>query len=159
MANRAPTLDPNVFSINDLKEYGSRNLPKSHEEYYNHGSMDMITLQDNEAAFDRYRIIPRVLRNVSNLDMSTMICGQKISFPLGFSPSAMQKMAHPDGEEGTSRAAAKMQIPMCLSSYATASLEDVIRHSEGNPYMMQMCVVKDRNITLQLLKRAEGESN
>lgn len=67
----------------------------------------------------------------------------------------MQRMAHPDGEIGTSRAASKFGIPMCLSSYATTSLEEVIQHSSGNPYMMQMCVVKDRNITLQLLRRAE----
>ncbi|KAF2009727.1 FMN-dependent dehydrogenase [Aaosphaeria arxii CBS 175.79] len=156
MANRAPTLDPHVFSIRDLKEHGSRKLPKLYEEYYNHGAMDMLSLRDNEAAYDRYRIIPRVLRNVSNLDTSTTICGVKIALPLGFSPSAMQCMAHPDGEIGTSRAAAKFGIPMCLSSYATTSLEDVIQQSSGNPYMMQMCVVKDRNITFQLLKRAEA---
>lgn len=45
---------------------------------------------------------------------------------------------------------------MALSSYATTSLEDVIAQGAGNPYMMQMCIVKDRNITMQLLKRAEG---
>ncbi|KAF2447169.1 FMN-dependent dehydrogenase [Karstenula rhodostoma CBS 690.94] len=156
MANRAPTLDRYVFSISDLQRYGSRKLPKMYEEYYNQGAMDMVTLRDNEAAFDRYRIVPRVLRNVSDLDTSTTFCGQKISFPLGFSPSAMQKMAHPIGEVGTSRAAAAISVPMCLSSYATTSLEEVIQHSTGNPYMMQMCVVKDRNITLQLLKRAES---
>jgi (S)-2-hydroxy-acid oxidase len=46
---------------------------------------------------------------------------------------------------------------MALSSYATKSLEDVIAQGTGNPYMMQMCIVKDRNITMQLLKRAEGK--
>lgn len=46
---------------------------------------------------------------------------------------------------------------MALSSYATTSLEDVIAQGTGNPYMMQMCIVKDRNITMQLLKRAEGK--
>jgi (S)-2-hydroxy-acid oxidase len=71
----------------------------------------------------------------------------------------MQRMAHSDGEIGTSRAAAKMGVAMCLSSYATTSLEEVVQHSSGNPYMMQMCIVKDRNITLQLLKRAESESS
>ena len=157
MANRAPTLDPKVFSISDLREHASRKLAKQNEEYYNQGAMDLITLRDNEAAFDRYRIIPRVLRNVSNIDTTTTLCGQKITFPLGFSPSAMHKLAHPIGENGTSAAAAKIGIPMCLSSYATTSLEEVVQHSTGNPYMMQMCIVKDRNITLQLLKRAESK--
>ncbi|OBT84467.1 hypothetical protein VE02_06428 [Pseudogymnoascus sp. 03VT05] len=156
MANRAPTLDPHVVSINDLKELGSQRLPKMFREYYNHGAMDMITLRENEESYDRYRILPRVLRNVSNLDTSSTIFGQKVTFPLGLSPSAMHKLAHPIGEIGTSKAAANMGISMCLSSYATTSLERVIAESKGNPYMMQMCVVKDRNITLQLLKRAES---
>lgn len=67
----------------------------------------------------------------------------------------MHRLAHPDGEIATSRAAAKMGIPMALSSYSTTSLEDVIAQGKGNPYMMQMCIVKDRSITSQLLKRAE----
>lgn len=80
----------------------------------------------------------------------------KISMPLGLSPAAMQKLAHPEGELGSSRAAAKLGIPMCLSSYATASLEDVKAQGDTNPYMMQMCVVRDRSIMTQLIQRARG---
>jgi (S)-2-hydroxy-acid oxidase len=60
-------------------------------------------------------------------------------------------------ELATSRAASKMGIPMVLSSYSTTPLEDVIAQGTGNPYMMQMCIVKERNITVQLLKRAESK--
>ncbi|KAL9594810.1 MAG: hypothetical protein Q9219_006824 [cf. Caloplaca sp. 3 TL-2023] len=67
----------------------------------------------------------------------------------------MQKLAHPDGELATSRAAAKMRTAMALSSYATTSLEEVKAQGADNPYMIQMCVVKDRGITLQLLERAQ----
>lgn len=109
-------------------------------------------------AYDRYKIRPRILRNVSNVDTSAKIFDKKIAFPCGFSPSAMHCLAHRDGELATSRAAAKAGIPMALSSYATTSLEDVIMQGTGNPYMMQMCIVKDRNITMQLLKRAESGS-
>ena len=56
----------------------------------------------------------------------------------------------------TSRAAAKFGICMCLSSYSTYALEDVIKEENGNPYAIQMCVLRDRSITLQLLERAEG---
>jgi len=156
MANRAANLDKNVFSIKDLKYEGSKRLPKATREFYNEGAMDLITLNDNENAYDKFKIRPRVLRNVSNVDMSTSIFGQTISMPFGISPTAMQRLAHPDGEEATSRAAATMNLPMCLSSYSNTSLEDVRRQGNGNPYMMQMCIVKDRNITLQLLKRAEA---
>jgi (S)-2-hydroxy-acid oxidase len=69
----------------------------------------------------------------------------------------MHCLAHPDGEIATSRASANMNIAMALSSYSTTSLEDVKAQGNGNPYMMQMCVVRDRRITLQLLERAESE--
>lgn len=76
--------------------------------------------------------------------------------PIGISPTAMQKLAHPDGEGATSRAAASMNLPMCLSSYSNTALEEVILQGTENPYMMQMCIVKDRSVTLQLMKRARA---
>ena len=79
-----------------------------------------------------------------------------MSLPFGFSPAASQKLAHPDGELATSRAAAKFGICMGLSSYSNYSLEDVAAQGMGNPYVMQMCVLRDRSITLQLLQRAES---
>jgi len=156
MANRAANLDKNVFAIRDLKYEGSKRLPKATRDFYNEGAMDLITLKDNESAYDKFKIRPRVLRNVSNVDMSTSIFDQRISMPFGISPTAMQRLAHPDGEEATSRAAAAMNLPMCLSSYSNTSLEAVRRQGNGNPYMMQMCIVKDRNVTLQLMKRAQA---
>jgi (S)-2-hydroxy-acid oxidase len=70
----------------------------------------------------------------------------------------MHQLAHPEGEVATSRAAANLGVAMCLSSYANTSLEDVKLQGNGNPYMMQMCVVRDRNLSKQLLKRAEGRA-
>ncbi|KAF4307778.1 putative FMN-dependent dehydrogenase family protein [Botryosphaeria dothidea] len=156
MANRGEILDPHVFTVNDLKERGSSKLPKMYRDYYNEGAMDMISLRENEEAYNRYKIRPRILVNVHNVDTSTEIFGTKVSFPLGLSPTAMHRLAHPDGELATSRAAAKLNICMGLSSYSTESLENVGAQGCGNPYIMQMCVLKDRSITLQLLKRAEA---
>ncbi|KAF7670697.1 fmn-dependent dehydrogenase [Alternaria burnsii] len=155
MANRASNLDPLVFSIQDLEKEGTKRLLEEYRDFYNGGAMDMITLRDNVSAYDRYKIRPRVLRNVSRLDLTTEIFGYKASFPCGISPTAMHCLAHPDGELATSRAAAKAGIPMALSSYSNVALEDVKAEGAGNPYMMQMCVVRDRNRTLQLLERAE----
>ncbi|KAK6387175.1 hypothetical protein LTS17_000441 [Exophiala oligosperma] len=157
MANRGRTLDPEVFCIRDLKEKASKNLPKMYREYFNEGAMDMITLRDNEAAFDRYRIRPRILKNVSHIDTSTTIWGSKVLFPFGFSPAAMHRLAHPEGEVGTSRACAALNVAMGLSAYSTDSLEDVIEQGSGktNPYAMQVSLLKDKKLTLQLLNRAE----
>ncbi|KAK1852006.1 fmn-dependent dehydrogenase family protein [Colletotrichum chrysophilum] len=156
MANRGATWDPKVHTIRDLMELGSKKLPKMYRDYYNEGAMDLVTLKDNEEAYNRYKILPRILVNVDNIDLSTTIFGTKVSFPLGFSPAAMHKLAHPDGEAATSRAAAKMNICMALSSYATESMENVAAQGLGNPYVMQLCVLRDRETTIQILKRAEA---
>ncbi|KAJ9616893.1 hypothetical protein H2200_000613 [Cladophialophora chaetospira] len=157
MANRGRTLDPEVFSINDLKEKASKKLPKMYREYFNEGAMDMITLRDNEAAFDRYRIRPRILRNVSVVDTSTTIWGSKVLFPFGFSPAAMHRLAHPEGEVGTSKACVALNVAMGLSAYSNDCLEDVILQAEGkaNPYAMQISLLKSQDLTIRLLQRAE----
>ncbi|KAF3801748.1 Oxidase FUB9 [Colletotrichum gloeosporioides] len=156
MASRGVSWDTSVHSIQDLKYHGSRRLPKMYRDYFNEGAMDLLTVKENEEAYDYYKIQPRVLVNVDNVDISGEIFGFKTALPLGFSPAAMHGLAHPDGEIATSRAAAKMGICMGLSSYATASLEDVISQGAGNPYVMQLCILKDRSITLQILQRAES---
>ena len=68
----------------------------------------------------------------------------------------MQQLAHPEGELATSRAAANLNVAMCLSSYSNTSLEEIKLQGKDNPYMMQMCIVRDRKLTKQLLRRAEG---
>ncbi|KAI4595526.1 hypothetical protein KJ359_006872 [Pestalotiopsis sp. 9143b] len=155
MANRGVTWDPLVHTIADLAELGSKKMPKMYRDYFNEGAMDLVTLRDNEAAYNRYKIRPRILVNVDNIDLSGEIFGVKTALPLGFSPAAMHKLAHPEGELATSRAAASSGICMALSSYATESIENVAAQGKGNPYAMQLCVLRDRASTLHILKQAE----
>ncbi|GLI78671.1 hypothetical protein PoHVEF18_006992 [Penicillium ochrochloron] len=155
MSHRGEALHRDVCCIDDLKKLASMKLTRMVRDYYNEGARDMITLRDNESAFDRYKIRTRILVNVATIDTTTEILGSKVSLPFGFSPAASHKLAHPDGELATSRAAAKYGICMGLSSYATYPLADVIAQTLDNPYAMQMCVLKDRAITIQLLERAE----
>ncbi|KAM5349041.1 hypothetical protein ACJ41O_008864 [Fusarium nematophilum] len=156
MANRGVSWDPHVHTIADLKELGSNKLPKMYRDYFNEGAMDLVTLKDNEEAYNRYKIRPRILVNVDNVDISGSIFGIKTALPLGFSPAAMHRLAHPEGEIATSRAAAKIGVCMGLSSYATESIENVAAQGTGNPYAMQLCVLRDRETTLEILQRAEA---
>lgn len=71
----------------------------------------------------------------------------------------MHRLAHPDGELATSRAAARHGLAMGLSSYSTESLEDVIAQGGDNPYAMQLCVLRDRKVVEQLIRRAERRSD
>jgi (S)-2-hydroxy-acid oxidase len=115
------------------------------------------SLKDNERAFSRYKLQPRVLRDVGGVDTSTTIFGTKVSFPLGFAPAAAHKLAHQDGEIATSRAASKNNIPMCLSSWSTSSVEDVVAQGAGNPYAMQITFFKDTEITKRTIHQAESK--
>jgi (S)-2-hydroxy-acid oxidase len=80
----------------------------------------------------------------------------QVSFPLGFAPAGMHKLAQSDGEIATSRAAAKNGIAMGLSAWSTCPMEDVIAEGKGNPYAFQVTLLKDRSIALKMLKRAES---
>lgn len=117
------------------------------------------SVKDNTAAYDRLRLRPRVCVNVTKVDASTECFGSKVAFPLGFSPAAMHKLAHKDGECGTSRAAAKFGINMLLSQYATDSIGDVtaMGAGAGNAYGMQVCLTEDPATNTRLIRDAEGE--
>ncbi|CZR68158.1 related to glycolate oxidase [Phialocephala subalpina] len=132
------------FTIRDIREDATKKLGKVHSEYINEGAMGLITVQANELAYNRYRIIPRILRDVSNVDTSTTIFGTKVTFPFGFSPAAMHMIAHPSGEIGTSSAASKAGIAMGVSHWATKSMEDIIaagKNAEGYGYKALLVTV------------------
>ncbi|GAT18580.1 FMN-dependent dehydrogenase family protein [Aspergillus luchuensis] len=155
MANRPKDHDSKVLTIADLAIEAQKRLPPVVRDYFNEGAGDLITLKDNEAAYNRYKLLPRVLRDVDALDTSTTIFGKKVKFPLGFAPAAAHKLAHADGEVGTSRAAAAHDIPMCLSSWATTGIDDVIAQGTGNPYAMQVSFFRDVEITRRIIQKAE----
>ncbi|GME45440.1 FMN-dependent dehydrogenase family protein [Neofusicoccum parvum] len=136
--------------------------------FFNDGAMDMITtsLHDNEAAFNRYKILPRVLVDVSSIDTSTTIFGQRVAFPLGFVPAANHKLAYPDGEAATACAAARTGICMGLSAYSTTGMEEVPTEAAGAaealgglkppPLAIQLTMFRNRDVSAQMVKRAES---
>jgi len=107
-------------------------------------------------AFEKYRLRSRVLVDVSSVDTSTNVLGNKIKFPLCISPAGLQKMAHVDGELATSRACASFNINMAISSFSNYDLESVIHEGGGRVgYAMQLYMMKDRDLQQRLVERAE----
>jgi len=143
-------------SVREYEAYAKSVLPANAWSYYASGANDMITLVENRAAFSRLRLLPRILRDVSAVDTSTTVCGLRVSSPICIAPTAMQRMAHNDGEVATSRAAASANTLMTLSSWSTTSLEDVASAAPGAPRFFQLYVYKDREVTLDLIRRAEA---
>jgi (S)-2-hydroxy-acid oxidase len=115
----------------------------------------MITLRENREAFARMRIMPRCLIDVTNISIETTILGDRIASPICVAPSAMQRMAHNDGECATAKAAARMNTLMTLSSWSTIPLEEVAQSAPGGLRWFQLYVYKDRKVTMELVKRAE----
>jgi len=115
---------------------------------------DEVTLRENRAAFQRLRLRPRVLVDVSKIDPSTTVLGQRIEFPVLLAPVAVQRLAHPDGELASARAAAAAGTIMALSTSASCSIEEVARAAEGARWF-QLYFNRDREVTKRLVERAE----
>ncbi|KAL7649294.1 hypothetical protein ACMYSQ_012283 [Aspergillus niger] len=153
--NRENEKDSSILCIKDLKEAARRNLPKTYADFHDEGAMDLITLRENEEAYNRYKIRPRTLVNVENIDMSSEFLGSKVALPITFGPTGMQRLAHPDGELAVSRAAARKNLGMVLATHSTVGLEEVAMQGNGNPYAIHLLMLKDRALMADMIKRAE----
>jgi (S)-2-hydroxy-acid oxidase len=143
-----------VVNVTEYEELARQKLPKMVYDYYASGAEDQWTLKENRSAFERIRFRPRILIDVTKVDLSTNILGFNISMPIMVAPTAMQRMAHPEGELATARAVAKHDTIMTLSSWATSSVEEVASVGPGIRFF-QLYVYKDRNVVAQLVRRAE----
>lgn len=152
------SVDTDVQPINlfDLEAAAAKQIDRLAFDYFASGANDEITLRENRAAFDRLRIHPRMLRDVDKRIMSVELQGgQTISMPIIIAPMAFQRMAHPDGEIATIRAANNADTIMVLSTLSTCSIEEVASEAQGNLWF-QLYVYRDREITKSLVKRAEA---
>lgn len=123
-------------------------------DYFAGGAGDEETKRDNRAAFGRVKLLPRVLRDVRDRTTVATALGREIAMPVAIAPMAYQRLAHPDGEVATIRAAGRAGIPMALSTMATASVEEVGAAARGD-WWFQLYVWKDRAATHRLVGRAE----
>lgn len=147
--------------VSDFEEEARKVLPKAVYDYYRSGADEQLTLANNLAAFNRWYLVPRVLRDVSRVDLSVSVLGQTLSMPLCVAATAMQRMAHPEGETATARACKAVGTGMMLSSWATSTIEEVMSSmtdAEGGPGVLwlQLYIYKDRELTLSLVRRAEA---
>ena len=125
-------------------------------DYFVSGADDEVTLADNEAAWQRLKLLPKVLRDVSAVDPSTTVLGQRIPSPLIVAPTAYHRLAHDDGEAETARGVAAAGTVMCVSTLATVALEDVAAAAPDGARWFQLYIRKDRSFTEDLVARAKA---
>jgi 4-hydroxymandelate oxidase len=143
------------LTVDEYEAVARERMERSAYDYYAGGSGEEQTLAANRAAFGAIMLRPRVLVNVSAIDVRTTVLGQPIDVPVLLAPTAFNRLAHPDGEMAAARAARASGTIMIGSTLSTCALEEVSGACGGGLWF-QLYVYKDRAMTQELVARAEG---
>lgn len=144
-----------LLNIADYARAARSTLPQDVFDYFAGGALDEIALRENTAGWERLKLYYRVLAGVGTRDMATTLLGQPISMPIVVAPTAFHKLACPVGEITTARAAKAAGTLFILSSLSNTAMESVFAEA-GSPRWFQLYIYKDREITRELVKRAEA---
>lgn len=162
------------ITLADFEPLARQRLPHAAYEYVAGGAGDEITLRENQAAFDRLRLMPRVLVDVSRLDTRVTLFGQALDFPILLAPTAYHRLVHAEGEIATVRGACAAGAVLVASTSATTSVEDMAAAARAwrpaapdpptppadeapapPPLWFQLYVNRDRGFTRELVQRAD----
>jgi L-lactate dehydrogenase (cytochrome) len=152
LAGRLPGLP---LTYEALQERAERQLSRGAFGYVAGGAGSEDTVRANREAFRRWRILPRMLRDVSQRDLATTVLGTGMPAPLLLAPVGVQSIVHADAEVAVARAAAATGVPMVLSTASSRSLEEVAEAQGGNPRWFQLYWPRDPDLAASLLGRAE----
>jgi 4-hydroxymandelate oxidase len=144
--------DPSLINLLDYEREAADRLAEGPAAYYTGGAMDERTLQDNLAAFRRRRIVPRVMTDVTTIDPTVDVLGRRWPWPIWICPTALHRMAHPEGELAVARAAASRGITMALSTISSTDLAEVAA-VEGSQWF-QVYLLADVGARRALVQRA-----
>ena len=142
-----------AYSIADLRQSAQRRLPRAVFDFFDGGAEDELTLQDNTAAYQRQRLLPKVLTDVSSIDTRTEILGQHCALPMAIAPTGAVGFGWRGGDIAIARAAVAAGIPYTLSSTATASIEQVARAAPGRLWF-QAYILRNKPFLEALIQRA-----
>lgn len=141
------------ISIEDLARVARRRVPAAAMAYLDGGGEDEVTLRRNRQAFEAVRLVPHVLRDVSEVDLSTTLLGAATSAPIALAPVGAPRLFHRAAEPAGARAAARAGLPFAISTLASTSLEDVAAAGDGALWFA-LYVWGDRGVARELVARA-----
>ena len=144
-----------AYSIEDLRRSAKRRLPQAVFDFFDGGAEDEITLRDNAAAYQRVRLLPSVLNDVSTIDTSTVILGQRAELPIAIAPTGAVGFGWRGGDIAIARAAVAAGIPYTLSSTATASIEQIANAAPGRLWF-QAYILRNKPFLQALIDRAQA---
>jgi L-lactate dehydrogenase (cytochrome) len=142
-----------AHNVADLRRLARRKLPKTIFDFVDGGANDELTMRRNREAFDSISIVGRVLTDVSEVDLSTTVLGQRVDVPLIGAPTGVVGLVHHSGEPALARAYDSVGAVYTLATSASYSIEDVAASTTG-PKWFQLYVWRDRDFVVEILKRA-----
>ena len=141
-------------TIADLRRLAKKRTPRAPFDYTDGAAESEVSLRRSRQAFQRVEFAPRVLRDVSAVDTSSTILGERVSMPLALSPTGFTRMMHAAGEPAVAAAAAKAGLPYALSTLGTTSIDDLAIRVPQVTRWFQLYVWKDRAFSKELIERA-----
>ncbi|MDJ0907503.1 MAG: alpha-hydroxy acid oxidase [Woeseiaceae bacterium] len=145
----------NCYRTSDFRKLAKKRLPAPIFHYIDGGADDEITLARNTDAFEAVDLVPNVLAGVDEIDMSVTVLGAKLDMPLFFSPTAMQRLFHHDGEFAIADAAARYGTLFGVSTIGTRSIEELGARNDA-PKLFQIYVHSDPGLTSELIARCKA---
>jgi 4-hydroxymandelate oxidase len=150
-----PVAGPEPICLADFEPLAKAKMSAMGWEYVTAGAGDELTVRWNKEAYQRIRLKPRVLVDVSKLDTRVTLFEQEHAFPILLAPTSSQKLTHAEGELATARGAGAAGTTMVLSSFSNTSLEDVAAVAKS-PLWFQLYAQADHGFTRELVQRAEA---
>lgn len=140
-------------TLAEIETFAAGLLPTNAHDYYASGARDELTFRGNLAAWARWWFVPRMLVDVSQVSLGTTVLGHPIALPLMVAPMASQRMAHPDGELATARAAAAAGTIMIVSTSTMVPIEEIGAVPDVN-FWFQLYPFSDFEATVAMIERA-----
>ena len=144
-----------LLNIADYARSARGKLSRAVCDYFDGGALDEIALAENTAGWERLKLYYRVLAGVGPRDLRTTVLGQSVSMPIAVAPTAFHKLACDEGEIASARAAKAAGTLFILSSLSNTAMETVLAEA-ASPRWFQLYIYKDRQVTLELVQRAEA---
>ena len=144
-----------VLSLPEVEAIARERLSHMAYEYIACAAADEITARWNRESYDRIRLRPRVMEDVSTIDTSVALFGETMPHPVVLAPTAYHRVVHPDGEVATAVGAGAASAPLVVSTATTATLEEIAAAATG-PLWFQLYVQSDRDFTRDLIRNAEA---
>lgn len=148
-------IPPEVAAVSDYEPLARERMTQAAWSWLQGGAADEITVRENQAAFQRLRLAPRVLADLAGGHTRLTLLNQAFDHPVFVAPVAYQQLAHPDGEMATALAASALGAGMVVSTQAGLPLEDLARQAKA-PLWFQLYVQHDRGFTRELVHRVEA---